>query len=956
MRTQRYTSANRLPRAACCRHGFFAAWTPLLRAAVLFLLTAALAGPAAAAVCRVDANGNATAPDGQTWGTAFADLQAALGNPVCEEIWVARGVYVPVVPALASSVSDAERQASFVIPPGVAVYGGFAGTETSRDARNLVANPTVLSGDIDRNDANAGGSGIDDSADDIVGRNSLHVLRMDGVSGASVGTDTVLDSLIVSGGNAESLSGYPVPTQMAGGGLYCDAIGVDPGDRGHACSPRLSNLEFRGNRAWAGGAMACITYYGDCHPLLDNVRFSGNEAVGAGVPLGGGGLLVYDMDGSSAPLLTDVLFVDNHALGNINGGGMSIFSAGGGQASLTRVIFSGNSGQSGGGLAVNGPNALIAAPGAVLEVHLSEARFIDNQAAEVPAGQTTGGDGSGGGLLCIDCQLTIGNASFRGNRASSGGAIALLTALSATTATLDNVSFHDNTASKFGGAMSTLGSPAICPLLNHVTFHNDHASMLIPQTSSLELSLGASGGSCRARIGNSIVWNDTVQGGNRIFATFTAVDIDHSIVTDGCPIDLLNHNACDTVLSADPALGALQDNGGFTPTMLPAAGSAALDAASCSGPASDQRGMPRPQGASCDIGAVERARATALDVVVTGAGRVDAAARRADLQLAGAIRACTAAGGASCHAEFAQQAQIDFRATADPHWHFGQWGDACSGSDAATSLTLGADSRCTAQFEIDRFTVSASAAGGHGAIAPATQQVPYDGTAAFTVTPDVGYHLAGFSADTCSVLGAGASWRADHIQAACAVNASFAINRYTVTYRAGAHGTLSDPTPQSVEYGADGMRVSAIPAPHYHFVQWSDGRTDNPRQDTDVRADIDVTAGFAIDRFLVEARVDGGHGRIEPATQMGDFGARLLFTLVPDPGYKVTDADGCGGALDGNSYRTGALEGACTVTARFVRILPPYQAVPALGRRGLLWLAGLLVLAAGLAWRRAQGR
>ncbi len=53
-------------------------------------------------------------------------------------------------------------------------------------------------------------------------------------------------------------------------------------------------------------------------------------------------------------------------------------------------------------------------------------------------------------------------------------------------------------------------------------------------------------------------------------------------------------------------LGALADNGGPTLTHALLPGSPALDAgndAACS--ATDQRGVSRPQGAHCDIGAYE---------------------------------------------------------------------------------------------------------------------------------------------------------------------------------------------------------------------------------------------------------------------------------------------------------------------------------------------------------------
>lgn len=66
--------------------------------------------------------------------------------------------------------------------------------------------------------------------------------------------------------------------------------------------------------------------------------------------------------------------------------------------------------------------------------------------------------------------------------------------------------------------------------------------------------------------------------------------------------------------NTDPQLGPLQANGGPTATMALGAGSPALDRVPASGsgcPATDQRGVPRPQGSACDIGAFELAVASA---------------------------------------------------------------------------------------------------------------------------------------------------------------------------------------------------------------------------------------------------------------------------------------------------------------------------------------------------------
>ena len=79
---------------------------------------------------------------------------------------------------------------------------------------------------------------------------------------------------------------------------------------------------------------------------------------------------------------------------------------------------------------------------------------------------------------------------------------------------------------------------------------------------------------------------------------------------DSCGLD----QATDKVASPnDPGLGALAENGGPTQTMLPQTGSPVIDAippAACqtgiaAGVTVDQRGVTRPQGAGCEIGAVE---------------------------------------------------------------------------------------------------------------------------------------------------------------------------------------------------------------------------------------------------------------------------------------------------------------------------------------------------------------
>jgi hypothetical protein len=93
----------------------------------------------------IDANdGNDT---GLSWRNAFTDLQSALqlARKVCSgktQIWAAEGNYPP-------TTDPYDSGANFALVDGVAMYGGFAGTETYRSQRNWITNETVLTGDVD---------------------------------------------------------------------------------------------------------------------------------------------------------------------------------------------------------------------------------------------------------------------------------------------------------------------------------------------------------------------------------------------------------------------------------------------------------------------------------------------------------------------------------------------------------------------------------------------------------------------------------------------------------------------------------------------------------------------------------------------------------------------------------------------------------------------------------------
>lgn len=193
---------------------------------------------------------------GRTWKSALPDLQSALliarQCRTVKEIQVACGVYKP------SSAGSADRERSFDLVDGVALYGGFPSEGGDRDPETYV---TILSGDTRGNDAGAWSIKWDETSRQD---NVYHV-----VTASGIGTHTVLDGFVIEGGYASG----SLPGTNSGGGLFT-----------HDANVVVANCKLRDNGAWFGGAM--YSYGGDV--TLQNCTVERNLAEGWG-----GGLACY---------------------------------------------------------------------------------------------------------------------------------------------------------------------------------------------------------------------------------------------------------------------------------------------------------------------------------------------------------------------------------------------------------------------------------------------------------------------------------------------------------------------------------------------------------------------------------------------------------------------------------------------------------------------------------------
>ena len=193
------------------------------------------------------------------------------------------------------------------------------------------------------------------------------------------------------------------------------------------------------------------------------------------------------------------------------------------------------------------------------------------------------------------------------------------------------------------------------------------------------------------------------------------------------------------------------------------------------------------------------------------------------------------------------------------------------------------------------------------------QDVRCDSSAVIQAIANYGYHFTGWS------NGSMANPDSLMIDRDSVLTAGFAKNSYTVEVNS------SDPTIGSVNGGGvfdylDTIVLTATAISPYHFVRWSDGNTQNPRQFV-VTSNALQTAIFGIDTFSVNLNVDNlTHGT---CTGFGNYpyGSAASVVAVPYSGYQFSHWS------DGSTFNpyTFAVVNNVQLTAFFYENGTPYQ-------------------------------
>ncbi len=399
-------------------------------------------------------------------------------------------------------------------------------------------------------------------------------------------------------------------------GITVRRLSTDPAFRllrvGTGATVGLTNLTLRGGKTGSPGAgiinfgtltLTRCTVVGNASSRhgggIDNhgpLTITGSSVVNNSATDGGGGI---DNHRAKVTLTNSTVARNSH--GGIYGAGGALviansavsFNAGGGilqtygTSTLDHVRIVGNTGDGGIGLSLG-------------SITVRNSTVTGNSGRDGGGiSNTTGGtftvvnstisnntaSGSGGGLWNeadnferLTTRLTLTNSTVSGNSAGSGGGVAN-SLLESSFVVVTNSTIASNSARDGGGGVRQEGSSG------------DFARSITLRNTLVALNASPAG-------------PDVL--GPSVTATF-------SLIGDGAGSELTNSdgnqvgNVSPNGSPIDPRLGPLADNGGPTATRALLAGSPAIDAASAHDcPATDQRGVSRPQGAGCDIGSYER--------------------------------------------------------------------------------------------------------------------------------------------------------------------------------------------------------------------------------------------------------------------------------------------------------------------------------------------------------------
>jgi CSLREA domain-containing protein len=291
-----------------------------------------------------------------------------------------------------------------------------------------------------------------------------------------------------------------------------------------------------------------------------------------------------------------------------DGGGIRNFS----NLTIADSVIRNNAAARGGGIAQHGQQSLT----------IERSTISDNRA--IGADTPSLADG-GGGILQANARLTLRDSTVQNNiSASQGGGLSLLPFAQGSVITpvrIERSLIAGNSAQVNGGGISVEGKNGGSVVIENSTVSTNFATTqgggIDVRNLQLPVVLRATTiAGNRSQHGGGVMSDDkttaaTIEATNSIFSNNVGGNCDFEQVFRDSSFNLSSDSLCsfhgaNNHENVGAKLGPLQFNGGPTQTHALLTGSPAIDAGGAAGcPATDQRGVARPQNGTCDIGAYE---------------------------------------------------------------------------------------------------------------------------------------------------------------------------------------------------------------------------------------------------------------------------------------------------------------------------------------------------------------
>ena len=224
--------------------------------------------------------------------------------------------------------------------------------------------------------------------------------------------------------------------------------------------------------------------------------------------------------------------------------------------------------------------------------------------------------------------------------------------------------------------------------------------------------------------------------------------------------------------------------------------------------------------------------------------------------------------------------KVQVEAIANPHSHFVKWSN--GSTETKQTVTISQDTRLVAQFELDKHKVTVTTADTELGMVNGSCISDYGSKVLITAAPKPDKFFIGWSDGVTS------NPRLVDVLSDTIITANFkGMPEFTIVVSSSdtAMGTVSE---GGIFELYSTVSLSAKPKEHYRFVQWSDGRAENPRTFKAV-ANVSYTALFEPEQYsIVVLQNDGNMGYVSPSG-VYSYGRLVTCEATPYPHHRFVE-------------------------------------------------------------------